>query len=137
MKPACALLTAAALVLVRPLGAQTAGPTVSMLASALPAACADSLVPPPGEREPASYRPPQRRGIAVPPLEAADPPRGRLLVEFLVNVRGTVDSVAIVGEVTPGFLRLLRATLLTHTFWPATYRGCAVPGRMAVEMTFP
>lgn len=127
----------AVLLFVTPLGAQSAVPVAVVTPMPVPAACADSVVPPPEHRLPGSYRPPQRRQIAVPPLEGAAPSRGRLVIEFLVSPRGTVDSVAIRGEVAVEYRRALLATLLTHTFWPATYRGCAVPGRMLVELTLP
>lgn len=117
--------------------AQSAGPAVTLAAGGAPPACSDPSVPPPEQREPGSYRPVQRRGMVVPPLTTEAPVRGRLEVEFLVNAAGTVDSVSIRGAVAPWYRPVLRSTLMTHTFWPAVYRGCAVPGRMTVALTFP
>ena len=124
-----------AVALAAPLAGQSTGPAARTVPT-VPAACADSMVPPPERREPGSYRPPLRRQIAVPPLAGVEAPDGAIGIEFLVSPRGTVDSVAIVGEVTPHYRQSLVATLLTHTFWPATYRGCAVPGRMSIELSF-
>lgn len=132
--------TGLVLLLIVPLAgvaAQSTGPSVTLLAGAIPPACRDSLVPPPAAREPDSYQPLRRRRMAVPPLTRDAPVRDTLRIEFLVNAHGTVDSVVIHGRVQPAYRAELRATLLSHTFWPATYRGCAVPARMTVELSFP
>jgi hypothetical protein len=133
------LLGACGLLVLLPAGGSAQGtvPRVGSLVASMPVPCADSALPPPGQVATGEYRPPLRRQIAVPPLGDGRPPRGRLGVEFLVNARGVVDSVAVVGDVDSTYQPTLLATLRTHTFWPAVYRGCAVPARVAVDLTFP
>jgi hypothetical protein len=127
-----ALLFAALGVGAGPLGAQMAGPVVG----AVPPACADSLLPR-ARIDSGEYRSAMRRQVELPPLDSALRGVGPLEVEFVVNARGAVDSVAIRGEIRHDALATLRASLLRHTFWPAVYRGCAVPSRVSVALAFP
>ncbi len=120
------------------LGAQMAAQGADRLASfSVPAACTDSTPLPPNIELDREFRSATPRAIVVPPLDPAPPPRGSLAVHFFVSARGAVDSVRIVGSAAEAYRQALRDRMLAHTFWPAVYRDCAVPSRVAIEFFFP
>jgi hypothetical protein len=85
---------------------------------------------------------PVAKRIIIPPLDGVPPAQaGALLqIDLLVDEHGVViaDSTRIAPAITsPRYDRKLRTTLARYEFYPAVLDGCAVPGRIRLELGLP